>query len=116
MGAPERTIIEGRLAGLAPDERRFRINAGQGWTGEIIWHTRTTLVLRNPRAFHAAPAGWPDLAGWDSVVVTPEMVGTRLAVFVGEEVKAGRGRLSRVQVMFRDCLTRMGGRWRVVRR
>ena len=123
MGAPERAIIEGRLASLEPHERRFRINAGQGWVGEEHRVHRPTpfvlypgdVLLRRASVLHAAPSGWPDLAGWDSVVVTPEMVGTRIAVFVGEEIKAGRGRLSRVQVMFRDCLTRMGGRWRVIR-
>ena len=31
--------------------------------------------------------GSPDLVGWKSVVVTPEMIGQRLAVFVGVEVK-----------------------------
>lgn len=114
MGAPERELILQRLSNLAPEDRRFRLNAGQAWTGEIVRRTPTTLVLRNPRVFHGAPEGWPDLCGWDSVVVTPEMVGQTLAVFAGEEVKAHGGRLSRVQRLFRDCLVRMGGRWRVI--
>ena len=115
MGEPERELILQRLSNLSPEERRFRLNAGQGWTGEIMRRTPTTLVLRNPRPFHGAPEGWPDLCGWDSVLVTQAMVGTRLAVFAGEEVKAHGGRLSRVQARFRDCLTRMGGYWRVLR-
>jgi hypothetical protein len=115
MAAPERELIDARLRELPADSRRFRINAGQGWVGEIVRRTPTTITLRNPRVFHAAPEGWPDLAGWDCVLVTPEMVGTRLAVFAGEEVKAGRGRLSVVQRLFRDCLLRMGGRWTTVR-
>ena len=115
MAAPERSIIEARLASLRPHERRFRINAGAGWTGEVLRRTATTITLKEPRVFHAAPPGWPDLFGWDAVIVTPEMVGTVIAVAVGEEVKTGRGRLSRVQRLFRDCLLRMGGEYRIIR-
>ena len=115
MGAPEREIIDARLSTLAADERRFRINAGAGWTGDIVRRTATTITLRNPRVFHGAPEGWPDLFGWDSVVVTQAMVGSRIAVAVGEECKAGKGRLSRLQAMFRDCLIRHGGKFRVLK-
>jgi hypothetical protein len=115
MGAPERDLINSRLASLQPHERRFRINAGLAWTGEIVRRTRTTITLRNPRPFHAAPPGWPDLAGWDSVSVTPEMVGQLVAVFAAEEMKTGRQRLSRLQRLFRDCLLRMGGEYRIIR-
>lgn len=114
MGAPERRLIDARLASLAPHERRFRLNAGVAWTGDVVRHTRDAIVIRNPRPFHGAPPGFPDLFGWDAVVVTQDMVGCVIAVASGEEVKAGTGRLSRVQRLFRDCLLRMGGRWRVV--
>ena len=61
------------------------------------------------------PTSWPDLAGWTSAIVTPEMVGQRVAIFTGEEVKAGKDRLSKGQRKFGDMIERMGGIFRVVR-
>jgi hypothetical protein len=126
MGAPEHQLINDRLVSLTPEERRFRINAGQGWVASpkdtlhifkstTIRVNRGDIVLHHARVFHGAPPGWPDLFGWDAVVITPEMIGKIIAVAAGEEVKAGRGRLSVVQRLFRDCLLRMGGRWRMVK-
>lgn len=123
MGAPEKKIINQTLKDLPENKRLFRINAGQGWQGEIYRPVKRetivinpgTIVMRNPRVFHGAPDGWPDLAGWETVVITPEMVGQKIAVFTGEEVKAGKMRLSGIQKMFGDLILSMGGRFRVVR-
>lgn len=52
--------------------------------------------------------GSPDLVGWVSVTVTPEMVGTRLAVFVGVEVKGAAGSLSDAQRAFLGQLDASG--------
>lgn len=114
VGAPERELIDAHLIALPPESRRFRLNAGQAWAGEVVRRTPTTITLRNPRVFHGAPEGFPDLCGWDAVVVTPDMVGTVVAIFAADEVKANGGRLSVAQKMFRACLERMGGRFRVV--
>ena len=115
MGAPERELIDRRLSSLTPEERRFRLNAGQAWVGTVVRRTRDTITLRNPRVFHGAPIGWPDLFGWDAVVVTSEMVGSTVAVAAGEEVKSGNLRLTPIQRLFRACLLRMGGRFRTLR-
>ena len=85
-----------------------------GWTGEIRSKSGDLVVLERARPLHAAPRGWPDLVGWESIEITPEMVGEALAVFVGEEIKL-RGRLSREQRLFGELLERMGGRFRVIR-
>ncbi|MBE3065408.1 MAG: hypothetical protein IMZ69_10380 [Spirochaetes bacterium] len=126
MGAPERELIDRRLASLTPEERRFRINAGQGWVAspEDTLHVshpmtvrvnRGDVVLRHARVFRGAPVGWPDLFGWDCVRITPEMVGSTVAVAAGDEVKSGNLRLTRLQRLFRACLLRMGGRFRVIK-
>jgi hypothetical protein len=123
VAAPERALIDARLAALPPESRRFRLNAGTAWQGRAQRVARATQVvlrpgdvlLRQARAFHGAPEGWPDLFGWDSVTITQAMVGTVVAVAAGEEVKAGRGRLSAVQRLFAACLVRMGGRFVTVR-
>ena len=102
------------LSALPPDQRLFRINAGMGWAGKVIRRTPDTLILSKPRPLHAAPEGWPDLAGWTEVEITPDMVGQTVAVFTGVEVKV-TGRLSKAQSAFRDIITGMGGLFRVDR-
>lgn len=126
MGQKEKTLIKSNLAALDPEtQRRFRINAGMAWTGnqirgpEILKYlnrvgVKNCLLIVKPRPFIGAPEGFPDVIGWDTVEITPDMVGQKIAVFVGDEYKA-TGRLSRVQKIFGDLLTRMGGRFRVVR-
>jgi hypothetical protein len=107
MAWKERDIINSRLLSLDGNERLFRANCGMGWTGQVTRRGRF-VVIDNPRPFHGLPQGMPDLIGWTAVTITPEMVGQRVAVFTGEEVKA-TGRLSQDQARFRDVITRMGG-------
>jgi hypothetical protein len=123
MAKAERELIQARLRALTEDQRRFRINAGQGWAGDVAHIARDMMVhvhpgdvvIRQARVFHGAPIGWPDLAGWDSVVITPDMVGQRVAVFVGEEFKTPGVRLTREQGIFGRVLSEMGGRFEVMR-
>lgn len=110
----EADAIRARLAALKPNERLFRINAGTGWCGSSMSRRADMLVIKNPRPLHAAPIGWGDLCGWESVVVTPEMVGQKVAVFVFEEFKC-TGTLRPEQRAFKNCLEAMGGIYREVR-
>lgn len=111
----EQDLIKKRLLALDPErERLFRINAGMGWAGQILRREKTHIVIGNPRPLRAAPPGWPDLVGWETVEITPEMVGKKIAVFVFEEVKF-TGDLRPNQKPFRDVLEKMGGIHRVVR-
>lgn len=112
MGAPERNRINQILVGLPPEKRLFRINAGMGWAGKIVQSTPDALILKNPRPFHGAPEGWSDLVGWETVVITPEMVGQRVAIATAVEVKV-TGRLTRAQGNFGHVLEQMGGRFSV---
>ena len=59
--------------------------------------------------------GSSDLIGWQSVTVTPDMVGQRVAVFVAIEVKTPTGRVSREQQTFIDRVREAGGRAGVAR-
>ena len=53
--------------------------------------------------------GSPDLIGWQTVTITPEMVGQRVALFVGVEVKREDGeRVSEDQRRFLAALTQAG--------
>ena len=100
------------LAALPPEQRLFRINSGMGWAGKVIRRDPNILILDKPRPLHAAPEGWPDLCGWTEIEITPDMVGSKIAVFTGVEVKV-TGKLRKSQAAFRDIIERMGGIFRV---
>jgi hypothetical protein len=114
MGQKQTEVINARLSTLNPNERLFKINAGMGWTGKIIKKTTKIIILENPFPLHAAPEGWPDLCGWEEVEITPDMVGQKIARFVGEEIKV-TGSLSKKQKSFGKLITAMGGVFRVIR-
>lgn len=59
--------------------------------------------------------GGSDLIGWTSITITPDMVGTRLAVFTAVEVKTTKGRVTDAQLNFIDQVNKAGGRAGVVR-
>jgi hypothetical protein len=102
------------LEALPPEKRLFRINSGMGWTGKVIRNDGKVLVMENPRPLRAAPQGWPDLAGWTMIEITPDMIGQKIAVFTAEEVKI-TGRLSKAQAAFKKILESMGGIFKVVK-
>lgn len=104
----------------------------EGKTNKAIaeWKTLKNglFIARNKRRL-ATPVGWntaimlgwevdgsADWIGWQRVVVTPEMVGQRVAVFVGIEAKrekepdgTGGGVVSKDQERFLNALTDAGG-------
>ena len=53
--------------------------------------------------------GSADLIGWRSVVITPEMVGQRVAVFTSLEVKTPTGRLTPAQQAWLGTVHNAGG-------
>jgi hypothetical protein len=89
--------------------RIFRANCGQGWVGKIVRHTGRTITLANPRVLHTFPAGTSDLIGWHSVVVTPDMVGARVALFVAIECKGPTTRTTDAQRAFLELVDHAGG-------
>ena len=115
MGAPERSVINDHLANLPADTRMFRINSGMAWQGSETRRPDGSLLLQNPRPFHGAPAGFPDMIGWQTIEITADMVGQKVAVFTAVEAKTGRLQLSKFQRLFRDALVRMGGQFKTVR-
>jgi hypothetical protein len=102
------------LSKLPPDQRLFRINSGMAWTGKVVRREPGMIILENPRPFHGAPQGFPDLCGWTVKEITPDMVGQRIAVFTAVEVKV-TGKLTKAQEAFKRVLEAMGGLFRVER-
>ncbi len=53
--------------------------------------------------------GTSDLIGWKSRVITPDMVGKKIAIFTVCEVKSERGRLTKEQTDFLAAVDEAGG-------
>jgi len=94
----------------------FRANVGQAWQGDATRLPNGDVLLRNARPFSTGlPAGFSDLFGLVPVVVTPDMVGQRVGVFLALEVKTPKGRPSDRQGAFLQAVNDNGGRAAVVR-
>lgn len=88
-----------RLAlGTRPDARLFRNNCGtlpDPRTGRLV-----TFGLAR---------GSADLIGWRTVTITPDMVGTQLAVFTSIEIKTPTGRIAPAQQHWLATVQGAGG-------
>lgn len=120
----ESNLIKQILLSLPANRRLFRINAGTAWTGRRVDHIARggcvdvlpgDVVIRGARPFHGAIQGWPDLVGWESVEITPDMVGQRFARFVALEVKTKGVRVTDAQGNFIEQVRSAGGAAEVVR-
>jgi len=99
--------------------RIFRNNVGTAWIGngsvkfssrqEVIVNAGDVLI-RQARIFHAGLCkGSSDFIGFKSVIITPEMVGKPIAVFMGAEIKTKSGKASSEQIDFTNMVNKFGG-------
>jgi hypothetical protein len=98
-GKPEKLIqseIQLRLSN-SRDTRVFRNQVG-------TYRLEDGRVLRSGLAVGSA-----DLIGWQSITITPEMVGQQVAVFLSVEVKSAAGKLSVDQTRWLDAVNKAGG-------
>ena len=116
------------LACGSGDVRLWRNNVGTGWAGQATRITAGNLravasqlrpgdvVIRGGRPLHAGLCvGSSDLIGYSALVVRPEHVGQRLAVFAAVEVKTERGRPSAEQTRFINHIEQAGGKAGIAR-
>ena len=98
--------------------RLFRNNTGTGWTGKKMTVSKPTqvlitpqdIVLRNFRPLHTGLCkGSSDTIGWAPVTITQDMVGKKVAVFIGWEFKTSRGRATEIQKHFVNKVNEDGG-------
>jgi len=102
--------------GSRPDIRLFRNSAGNGFTGEVVDYNGGVAVLANARRVtFGLVEGASDLIGLKKVKITPDMVGSEMAVFVALEVKSERGRPSKEQAAFINMVQGFGGIGAVVK-
>lgn len=68
------------------------------------------VLVKCARPLHAGLCkGSSDLIGYKSVVVTPDMIGKRVAIFAAPEAKEVGGRLSQEQKDFQRVVVEDGG-------
>lgn len=101
--------------GKVKNIRLFRNNTGQAWQGTskkfVTEKGRRYLILYDPRPVDAGLCeGSSDLIGWKTVTITPEMIGTEVAVFTAIEVKKEiKSVVSESQLNFLTVIRKMGG-------
>jgi hypothetical protein len=105
--------------GKKPAFRIFRNNIGKCWIGasKKFTHPQTVnvkagdVLVQQARYFDAGLCvGSSDLIGWESVTITPEMVGKQVAIFTAIEVKLPSGRVQENQINFLEVVNKMGGK------
>ena len=90
-------------------QQEIRIACGTGDT-RLFRNNTGTLRDQNGRPVQFGQCkGSADLIGWKRVTITPEMVGTTVAVFVSIEVKTPTGRLRPEQQQWLDAVQAAGG-------
>lgn len=96
----------------AADLQRIRLDLGREPGVTLFRHNQGALrdVTGRVVRFGLHP-GCPDLIGWRSVTITPDMVGRQVAIFAGVEVKAPGGKhpVTPEQRAFINAITSAGG-------
>lgn len=90
--------------------RLFRVNVGQAWTGNKIIKQGRDVIIKDARPFNVGvPKGFSDCVGLNTIEITPEMVGKKVAVFTAAEIKNETGRLTTEQSNFLAFVREAGG-------
>jgi len=83
---------------------------GKVWTGVVLSSRDNQIILANPRPFHAGLfKGSSDLIGWNTVEITEEMVGSRVAIFTAVEIKTKGVKVTEEQTRFINIVNNSGG-------
>jgi len=97
----------------AETEIQQRIRLALGTTPHLRLFRNQVGQLPDPRTGRPVQFGLArgsaDLIGWRTVTITPDMVGTRLAVFTSIEVKTPTGRLTPQQHAWLGTVRSAGG-------
>lgn len=119
MRAAETNLVRRILLELGSGSARlFRQNVGMGWqgrrlripAGRMYKVQAGDVILSDARPLEAGLCkGSHDIIGWQSVTITPEMVGQNVAIFTSIEAKEEFGRVSKDQELFGKAVLAAGG-------
>ena len=100
------------LSGMASEQsiqQHIRLTCSTGATRLFRNNTGTLRDQHGRPVSFGLAKGSADLIGWRTVTITPEMVGTQLAVFTSIEVKTPTGRVKPDQQQWLDAVQAAGG-------
>lgn len=83
--------------GKIPSVKIFRNHTGKVQDVRGFWHSFGLCV------------GSADLVGWKTIEITPDMVGSKVAVFLSVEIKNKSGRVKPEQVNWMERVKQAGG-------
>lgn len=90
-------------------ERKIRLALGKSKLVRLFRNSVGQAVIRGRTIRYGLLKGSSDLIGWRKVRITPDMVGTDVAQFVGVEVKTKTGRLRPEQKLWLEMVNDAGG-------
>lgn len=106
----------GRITAAKEGATTFRNQVGAGWvcppnkTKRYTKGGKRYVLLEDPRWLeYGFPVGSGDTLGWKSVVITPDMVGKKIAQFVSIEYKTEEGRPRKGQPEWHNAVCKAGG-------
>lgn len=84
---------------------------GLGWVGgKVVKRADGSIIVVNPRPVKfGLQEGSGDLIGWDTITITADMVGKKVAVFQSIEIKTVNDRLSKAQRIWNKVVRKAGG-------
>ena len=84
-----RTMLQ--VSKKMPNVTLFRQDVGSAWNGDVTKPSPGVVLIKKARFVrYGLTKGSCDLIGWKTVEITPDMVGKKVAVFVGIEMKTKR--------------------------
>lgn len=126
--ASESNNQRGIWLALGRVSRLFRLNTGKGWIsalgpkgvhrlkdGSVHIEAARPIALGFGLTSGEPVVGACDLPGWTEVVITPAMVGCKVAVFTSMEIKSGTGSATAEQKNWQAQVKSAGGIAGIVR-
>ena len=88
----------------------WRVETAGAWVGKVIHKDNQTVTLANARMIQAGLCkGGSDIIGIRPTVITQDMVGQTVGVFLADEVKTKTGRATKEQLRFIEAVNSAGG-------
>jgi len=88
----------------------WRVETAGAWVGKVIHKDNQTVTLANARMIQAGLCkGGSDIIGIRPTVITQDMVGQTVGVFLADEVKTKTGRATKEQLRFIEAVNKAGG-------
>ena len=94
----------------------WRVETAGAWVGKVIHKDNQTVTLANARMIQAGLCrGGSDIIGIRPTVITKDMVGQTVGVFLADEVKTKTGRATKEQLRFIEAVNNAGGKAGIAR-